>query len=1050
MTNDPRGYLCFVLHAHLPYVREPQHERFLEEGWYYEALTESYLPLLLGMENLRRDGIDFRLTLSLSPPLIAMLEDPLLRGRYEKRLDDLVSLSTSEIERHPRYSPDRGTAQFYRDHFERLRAFYYDECNRDLLGACRRLQEHGVLEVITSAATHGFLPLLRHEPSSVEAQVRVGVDQYTRVFGTPPQGLWLPECGYYPGLEETLERHGILYFFLEAHGVLHGSTRARYGIYAPVVCPNGVAAFGRDPECSRQVWSSKEGFPGHPDYREFYRDIGFDRPLESIGAHIGPDGIRTQTGIKYHRITGEGDAKQPYERGRAMRRAVDHAQQFLKWRQDQVEWLADRMDRRPIVVAPYDAELFGHWWFEGPEWVSFLLRKIAFEQDTVQTITPSEYLAEYPSAQVSEPSLSSWGHKGYCEFWLNPTNDWLYPALHRAAERLSRLAHFHAGAGGVPRRLLNQAGRELLLAQSSDWAFILKSGTAAEFASKRAKESLDNVAVLLEPFGDESDARPNDASETEIGPEVRARLDLLEERHRIFDDLQFEVFAPTTARASYACPQDPKHVAFLSAEAVPYVKVGGLADVAGALPAALAELGVRVTLVLPAYGSIDREKFGAKTLYTDLPVRLGNTTLSAKVLEAESPCTGVRVLFVAQPDLFGRPGVYVDPESGDEYPDTARRFAYFTRAALETLRRLGEPVDVVHSHDHQTALAGCLLKLHYGQDPVLGLAASVYTLHNLGYQGTYGPEVLDYAGLGRDLFQPGTTFEHRGSVNFMKLGIEFADKVNTVSEGYAAEICADPEHLGAGLGAVLQARGSDFIGILNGIDMDVWNPSNDDLLPERYDVEHLSGKEASKRKLFDVTSLEEEFFDYPLVGMITRLVDQKGLDLVEAKLENILESGVNLVVLGTGLPRYEEFLADAAKRFPGRVAVELRYDNAMAHLIEAGADMFLMPSLYEPCGLNQIYSLRYGTVPVVRHTGGLADTVLDVDRANGSGGGVGFSFVPYEGDALLDALERAVNAYGDSDRWKEIVQRGMRRDHSWGASARRYFDLYRGALQCRA
>ena len=1048
MKSDPKGYLSLVLHAHLPFVRDPKHERFLEENWFYEALTETYLPTLLMLEDLIRDGVDFRLTMSLTPSLISMFEDELLQERYARKLEGLVELAEKEIDRN-RNDPDLlDLARFYHERFYSLREYYLHGCGRDVTRGFRRVQETGHLEIITSAATHGFLPHLRYEPSAVRAQVELGVEHYVQRFGRQPQGFWLPECGYYPGLDEVLADYGILYFFVDTHAVLRGSTRAQYGAYAPIVCPSGVAAFPRDPECSKQVWSSTEGFPGDPDYREFYRDIGFEMPLGSIEPYIGPDGIRIQTGIKYHRVTGSSGEKLPYVRAQAMQRAAAHAGVFLKWRQEQVRWLETRMERPPMIVAPYDAELFGHWWFEGPEWLNFVLRKAAFDQDEVLTVTPSEYLAEFPESQESVPSLSTWGHRGYTEVWLNKENDWVYPKVHDASRRLAKAAHQAAGRRGVLRRLLNQAGRELLLAQASDWAFILKTGTASQFAIQRVEEGLDNFYSLLEPVEQHLE---DEGEPLLLSPDQESHLTELEGRHNIFSDLRFEVFRETTPRSANASVPPARHVVFLSAEAVPYVKVGGLADVAGALPEALAQLGVRVTLVLPGYKSVDREKHKTKLLAEGLAVRVGARRVSFRVLEAEQPAPGVRVLLIDEKEHFGRDGVYVNPATAEEYPDSDSRFVFFTKAAFECLRHLGEPVDVIHSHDHQTALAGALLKHEHKDDSVLGLAASVYTLHNLGYQGVYRSEVLDLAGFGRHRSRPGTPFEHRGAVNFMKLGIHFADKVNTVSDYYAREICADPEHIGAGLGDVLRDRGDDFVGILNGIDTKIWNPSGDEHIASAYAADNLEGKRACKEQLFEDVGLDLSHIDAPLVGMITRLVDQKGLDLVAESFEALLETGVTFVVLGTGLAKYETFFADAAERYPGRVAVELRYDNGLAHKIEAGADMFLMPSLYEPCGLNQMYSLRYGTVPIVRHTGGLADTVVDDDAASGRGQeGVGFSFVAYTNEALVDTVARAVRAYEDPNRWQQIQQRGMGRDLSWGASARKYLELYRSALQTRS
>ncbi|MGQ9591020.1 MAG: 1,4-alpha-glucan branching protein domain-containing protein [Planctomycetota bacterium] len=1037
MTPEaPRGYLAILLHAHLPYVREPDHERFLEEAWFYEAMTETYLPLLRILENLAADRVEFRLTMSLTPTLVSMFDDELLRDRYERRLDELLELSEKEVVRHRFHPTFHAIAEFYRERFSKLRDAYLHRYGRDLTGAFRRFQERGLVEIVASAATHGFLPLLRHEPSAVRAQVAVGVQCYRRSFGIDPQGMWLPECGYYPGLDEVLAEHGIRYFVAETHGVLRGSTRAHWGAYAPVVCPSGVAAFPRDPECTRQVWSREDGFPGHPDYREFYRDIGFSLPADYIRRYVGPDGLRVQTGIKYHRITGKTEAKEPYVRELALRRAAEHAEQFLAWREAQVDWLRRGMDRRPIVLAPYDAELFGHWWFEGPEWLDGVLRRAALPGAPVAAITPSEYLAEYREAQVSTPCESSWGYRGHNEFWLNGANDWVYPRLHAASRRMARLAFRHRGAEGRARRVLNQAARELLLAQASDWAFILRDGTATGYARGRVEGHLDAFERLADGVGGPAAG----------GGAAGELLEACERRNAIFPDLEFEVFEERIPRPSYAAPESLAHVVFLAAEGAPYVKVGGLADVIGALPKALARLGVRASVFLPAYRAIDRKEHRLRRVLDGLSVPLGGKPAPFSVLRAEGPGAGVRTFFIEDETYFGRAGVYVDPETGAEYPDAAERFIFFTKAALEALDRLGEDVDVVHAHDHQTALAPAYLKIAYRRHPRLGLAASVYTLHNLGYQGICEPEILEAAGFGQDQFHPGSPFEHRGKVNFMKAGIHFADKVNTVSPGYAREIRED-ERLGAGLGEACRARGEDFSGILNGIDAEAWDPARDRHIPKPYGREDLSGKREAKLALIRSVGLDAAVSERPLAGMITRLVDQKGLDLLREALDRLMALGISLVVLGSGLPKYEEFLRRAKRRHAGRLAAVLRFDEALAHLIEAGADMFLMPSLYEPCGLNQMYSLRYGTVPVVRRTGGLADTVADGDE---DPDGDGFAFEPYEADALIDAVARAVRAYRDPARWERIVRAGMSRDFSWDASALRYLELYREALAARA
>jgi 1,4-alpha-glucan branching enzyme len=528
--HQPLGYLAPVLHAHLPFVRHPEHEDFLEEDWLYEAITETYIPLLWMLDGLVRDRIDFRLTLSLSPPLVAMLDDELLRRRYAQHLDLLCELAAKEVRRTRRLPQFHETALMYKRRFERARQNYRDRWKQDLAGAFQRLQKLKKLELITSAATHGFLPLLRINPAAVRAQIQVAVQYHTDRFGQAPNGIWLPECGYYPGLDEVLKEAGLRYFFLDAHGIDNAEGRTKFGVYAPMYCPTGVAALGRDLESSKQVWSSKEGYPGDFDYREFYRDIGFDLELEYIRPYIHPDGIRINTGIKYYRVTGPGDNKEPYVPQQALEKAAIHADHFLSSRKRQVEWLRSWMDRKPIVVAPYDAELFGHWWFEGPDWLNFLFRKVASEQRILRLTTPAEYLAEYPVNQEEIPSESSWGFKGYNAVWLNGSNDWIYRHLHAAADRMVELAEEFPVARGIRRRALNQAARELLLAQSSDWAFIMSKGTAVEYAARRAKEHLLRFNDLYRML--------------RTGGFDQEWLTALEEKDNIFPRLDYRIYRP--------------------------------------------------------------------------------------------------------------------------------------------------------------------------------------------------------------------------------------------------------------------------------------------------------------------------------------------------------------------------------------------------------------------------------------------------------------------------------------------------------------------------
>ncbi|MBD3314857.1 MAG: DUF1957 domain-containing protein [Chitinivibrionales bacterium] len=498
-----KGFLAIVLHAHLPYVRHPEHDYFLEEQWLYEAITETYIPLIHLFEGLEHDRVPFRVTMSLTPTLTAMLSDELLQQRYVKHIDRLIELASLEVDR-TRFQPAfRETALDYYWQFTRAKETFCGSYGRNLVGAFKGFQDRGRLEIITSAATHGFLPLVRTD-AAVRAQIGVAVEQYRNTFHRNPPGIWLPECGYFPGVDEMLQEHGIRYFITDTHGILHASPRPKYGVYAPLYCPSKVAAFGRDLESSKQVWSSVEGYPGDYRYREFYRDIGFDLDYDYVRPYITADGIRTNTGIKYYKITGPTNHKEPYSRSAALEAAAEHAGNFMFNREKQAEFLNGFMGRKPIIMAPYDAELYGHWWYEGPAFLDFLIRKIAYDQNTIRLVTPTDYLKEYPVNQVSTPSMSSWGWKGYSETWLSGANDWIYPHVHKATLRMSELSDRYAGRNGGIRRALKQAARELFLAQSSDWAFIMHTGTMVPYAVKRTKEHLLNFNAIYEGLNAEN------------------------------------------------------------------------------------------------------------------------------------------------------------------------------------------------------------------------------------------------------------------------------------------------------------------------------------------------------------------------------------------------------------------------------------------------------------------------------------------------------------------------------------------------------------------
>jgi 1,4-alpha-glucan branching enzyme len=513
------GHFALILHAHLPFVRHPEHEHFLEEDWLFEAITETYIPLLRMIQRLKDDFVPFKLTMSITPTLCAMLQDQLLRERYVRHLDLLIDLAAREQKRNRKHPQLRELAEFYIRLFSEARRLFVDEWNCDLLSVVRDLRETGALEIIASAATHGLLPIIQQQsPRAARAQVLIGRDAYVELFGGQPNGFWLPECGYAPGLESILQEANLRWFVVDAPGLLFGTPRPNRSIYAPCYTPAGPAAFARDPEASRQVWSAHEGYPGDPAYREFYRDIGFDLPIEDLGSISR--GTRKFSSVKYHRITGPGNEKQLYDRTAAENAAAQHAIHFLEQCREHIREIGE-LGFDPIIVAPFDAELFGHWWFEGPIFMEQFIRHTANVPDFELTM-PSEYLAAHPTQQIVQPAASTWGENGHLAVWLDPSNAWIYLQLQSATDRMTQLARQHidtvvgqprklsglpgAGlAGEAPvlqfaDRVLKQLARELLLAQSSDWAFLMKSGTAREYATQRTIDHFARFNRLHDQF----------------------------------------------------------------------------------------------------------------------------------------------------------------------------------------------------------------------------------------------------------------------------------------------------------------------------------------------------------------------------------------------------------------------------------------------------------------------------------------------------------------------------------------------------------------------
>lgn len=490
-----RGTLCLVLHAHLPYVRHPEHEDFLEEDWLFEAITEAYVPVWSRLTALHEEGVRFGITLTLSPTLAAMLDDSLLRKRLHRYLDRLRRLAESQATRHGDALPGQTARQTVAQclETEAFLARYKD----DLLAPLRSLQAEGAVEIVACNATHGLLPLMS-TTGSKRAQLRTGVQAHARNFGRKPRGLWLAECGYELGLDERLAEDEVELFFVDAAAVERGRPPSPFGLYAPVKTVAGVAAFARDHETGRQVWSAHEGYPGNGAYREFHRDFGHEAPIEELLPFLPADGRRRALGLKLHRVTGRdvplGD-KALYDPEAARLAAMADARAFVAARRAQVQ--AHAGGQAPVITACYDAELFGHWWYEGPAFLEEVLRLLA--SDTlVETACVTTVVDRARDGELTMPPMSlapsTWGAESSHKVWLNPETTWVYPALHQAEARMQRLARLKAD--GLRGRAVRQAGRELLLAQSSDWTFLITLGTAPAYGAARLREHLDAFNAL--------------------------------------------------------------------------------------------------------------------------------------------------------------------------------------------------------------------------------------------------------------------------------------------------------------------------------------------------------------------------------------------------------------------------------------------------------------------------------------------------------------------------------------------------------------------------
>lgn len=492
-----KGYLALVLHAHLPFVRHPEHERHLEERWLYEALLECYLPIVEALDRLRDEGVPYALTMSLTPPLAAMLGDELLRGRFAahlKRLEALAEQEAARVGDDARFAP---IVAFYRAQLASARVVWERHGGR-VIDALVSHWDSGGLELLACSATHAYLPGMLAAPEGIRPQLELGMRGFEALTGRRPTGAWLAECAYHPDLDAELARAGVKYTLLDSHGVENASPRPPFGVHAPILSPGGTAFFGRDPESSRVVWSRSEGYPGDVYYRDFYRDIGFDLDESELSGEVGPFGARVMTGLKYYRITGATDHKEPYMPGEARARAWEHAGDFVRGRRAQVERLcaSGASAGTPVVVAPYDAELFGHWWFEGIDFLDAVFRALRDECPEVEPVTLAGWCARGVPMHRAEPATGTWGEGGYGAVWLDPANAWMLRPVDRALTQTARALARHRG-DPTARRALTQCVREAMLLVSSDWAFLVRTGAAPHYSRARVETHCRRVEQLV-------------------------------------------------------------------------------------------------------------------------------------------------------------------------------------------------------------------------------------------------------------------------------------------------------------------------------------------------------------------------------------------------------------------------------------------------------------------------------------------------------------------------------------------------------------------------
>ncbi|WP_051287267.1 1,4-alpha-glucan branching protein domain-containing protein [Paenibacillus taiwanensis] len=991
---SPAGYVALVLHAHLPYVRHMHRDDLMEERWFFEAMTETYFPLLECFSRLKQDGIPFRLTMTMTPTLLALMDDPVMQLRYEKHLVHSIKLAELEMERHQEQEQLHALAAMYQTRWSKWLQLYR-EWEYQIIPRFKAFADEGYLELMTCAATHAYLPFIKND-AVARVQIEFGAAEHERHFGARPNGIWLPECAYSPHLSPMLRESGLRYFIVDEHAISHADPCPVRETLAPVQTYDNVYAFCRDAASSHQVWSSHEGYPGDPQYREYYRDIGYDLGWHDLEewAYIKPyllsDGARINTGIKYYRITGAGSHKELYNEQAAQARAYEHARHFLHSRLSHVMH-TNKLDRPPILLCPYDAELFGHWWYEGPIWIEALFRELHHQQQTkgcnIAFISPVDYIALHPDAQQVELPCSSWGRGGYAEVWLQERNDWVYKHLHQAEDRLldmiSKQQRQLWGFRSVQERLCNQSIRELLLAESSDWAFIIDADTVPSYASQRTKEHIMRCHLLLDML--------------EQGVYDEVALYEMEQAIDCFPTIDYQVLLQLYKR-QVQCSTSHMTIASLTEQICPSLPNRfPLSSWKRSRTTSKCVLMLAWEFPPLVVGGLSRAVY-------DLSRHLARHQCEVHVITREVP---------GSPSTEWMHGVMVHraplptPVAPIGFMDWVLQLNAAMCDRVDELIQDGLHVDFVHAHDWLVYLAAKDLKDTY-QFPLI---ATIHATEHGRNNGTLHSSV-----------------QHRIHETERQL-VHAAEHVIVCSQAMVQEV----EQL-------FDIKRSAVSMIPNGVEC-AWQPAA--LAGSGKDHITLSPSLSFRRERSNHLQAFRAQYAAPderVLFFIGRLVYEKGIQVLLQALPLVKQhvSNIKLIIAGTGpmlneLKRqvHEMNLTDSVC-LAGFVQDEVR-----ENLFQI-ADLCIFPSLYEPFGIVALEAMGHGIPVVVSDTGGLAE-IIDHGRD-------GFKALPGHVESLAWHVTELLQNEALARRYAVEAMRKVRTMYDWDSIAVSTRQVYEGVI----